>query len=82
MMKKYWGKKEWSESLYLSNVYPEDAIDSDWNIDESKAETRFCLGFPFDWEKIHGFDDGNWFEDTNDFIKYSEYFNIFQYRKI
>ena len=24
MMKKYWGKKDWSESLYLNHVYEED----------------------------------------------------------
>lgn len=36
----------------------------------------------FDWDKIMGFRDYNVFEDTNEFITYSEIFNVYQDGKI
>lgn len=83
MMKKYWGKKEWSESLYLADVYDEFSFnEKTGKIDESKKRSQYCLGFPFDWTHIYGFSDTNRFEDMNEFITYSEKFNIFQFGKI
>ena len=72
-MKKYWGKKDWSESLYLAEFYD----------DKGKIEkTEYCVGFPFNWDSYLGFKDKNTFEDTNEFITYSESFNIYQIGKI
>jgi hypothetical protein len=83
MMKKYWGKKEWSESLYLADIFDEDSYDKKTGkLDETKKKTEFVMGFPFDWLHVYGFDDTNRFEDTNDFITYSETFNIYQDGKI
>ena len=81
-MKKYWGKREWSETLYLSEVFEPDAFDKDGNLDESKAWNEYYIGMKFDWHKIMGFNDTNTFEDTNDFITYSETFNVYQAGKI
>ena len=79
MMKKYWGKKDWSESLYLNHVYEED---EDGYVHDEPFMSIFDLGMKFDWLKIIGFNDHNNFEDTNDFITYSETFNIYQAGKI
>lgn len=42
MMKKYFGKKEWSETLYLSDVFDESTIkkNGEIEIDEEKGKTR------------------------------------------
>jgi hypothetical protein len=79
MMKKYWGKKEWSESLYLNDVYEED---EDGYVEDEPAFSVFDLGMMFDWLKVIGFNDRNTFEDTNDFITYSEDFEAFRNGKI
>lgn len=79
MMKKYWGKSEWSESLYLCNVIEvDDPLDIDWH----DVEQKYILGMRFDWKKIMGFVDRNKFEDTNSFITYPESFNVYQMDKI
>jgi hypothetical protein len=86
MMKKYWGKKDWSESLYLSYIFDEEdqRFDEDgmYFLDFDKAEQNFIHGMKFDWKHSMGFEDLNKFEDTNDFITYSETFNIYQDGKI
>lgn len=86
MMKKYWGKKDWSESLYLSYIFDDDQqyIDKDglYFLDLDNSKREFSHGMKFDWKHTMGFDDLNKFEDTNDFITYSETFNIYQDGKI
>lgn len=84
MMKKYFGKKEWSETLYLSDVFDESTIkkNGEIEIDEEKVKHEYCIGMRFDWDKIMGFRDYNVFEDTNEFITYSEIFNVYQDGKI
>lgn len=79
-MKKYRGKKDWSESLYFSKLTQED-IDKLELIDETPYEGFVAPGF-FDEEHYMGFIDHNVFEDMNVFITYSEIFNIFQSGKI
>lgn len=82
MMKKYFGKKEWSETLYLSDVFDEGTIKKNGEIDEEKVKHEYYIGMRFDWDKIMGFRDYNVFEDTNEFITYSEIFNVYQDGKI
>ena len=79
-MKKYWGKREWSESLYYVNITREMFDDDDEY--ERFGFSGYEAGEKFDWRHIMGFDDKNTFEDTNDFITYSEIFNIYQFGKI
>ena len=72
-MKKYHGKKDWTESLYY-------AIDYDL---ETGTELE-SGGFYLSWINVEdgSFLDTNFFDDTNDFITYSEVFNVFQLGKI
>ena len=79
-MKKYCGKKGWSESLYYVNVTRE-MFDSDKEF-ERFGFSGYEMGEMFDWRHIIGFVDKNAFKDTNDFITYSEIFNIYQFGKI
>ncbi len=79
MMKKYWGKKDWSESLYINYVYEED---EDGYIMEEPMMSVFDLGMKFDWMKILGFNDHNNFEDMNSFITFSEDFEAYRNGKI
>lgn len=76
MMKKYWGKKEWSESLYLSPDFENER----WFLDDSPY--KYSHGQKFDFEKFMGFKDRNRFEDTNEFTVNSETFNCYQFGKI
>jgi hypothetical protein len=80
-MKKYYGKKEWSESLYLADIY-EGGWDGSGEINDKDFIHRYLLGLKFDWRHIIGFPDTNQFEDTNSFITYPEGFNIYQSDKI
>ena len=75
-MKKYWGKKEWSETLYLS----EELVEYNGEYERSGID-EYCLE-PVDFLYGFGFNDRNLFEDTNSFITYSEIFNIYQLGKI
>lgn len=81
-MKKYWGKGEWSESIYLYDVYDQNSIDKNGDPIEGMERTQFFLGFKFDFEHTLGFPDNNAFEDMNMFITYSEEFNVYQKGKI
>jgi len=86
MMKKYWGKRDWSESLYLTYIFEDDAQcvgkDGTYIFDPELSKRSFSCGMKFDWKRAMGFNDINGFEDTNEFITYSETFNIYQDGKI
>lgn len=79
-MKKYWGKKSWNESLYYVK-FTREMFDSDEEF-ERLGFSGYDYGGKFNWDHIIGFNDKNTFEDTNDFITYSEIFNIYQFGKI
>lgn len=84
-MKKYWGKKEWSESIYLWEEYNEDCFDEHGNFVPDPNRTimsEYHIGMPFNWNCAWGFEDTNAFEDMNAFITYSEKFNVYQASKI
>jgi len=75
-MKKYWGKKEWDDTLYLDfNIEDDDIFDYDnfiltWGL--SKPEDIFGRGVI----------DKNNFNDMNDFYETTENFNFYQSYKI
>ena len=74
-MKKYEGKKDYSESLYYvqASTYP--------GLPKGFYYEGYQIGpIPFDYE--FGFNDVNDFKDMNDFTQYSEIFNIYQFSKI
>ena len=79
-MKKFHGKREWSESLYYDRVTEEDIAEFEW-IGMDPRDGYFTPGW-FDWEHFFGFKDRNTFDDTNSFLTYSEIFNIYQHGKI
>ena len=77
---KYSGKKEWCDTLYYSKLTDEEIID--FGLKGVKSKDGYeCPGI-FDIEYYFGFMDKNDFRDTNDFITYSEIFNIYQFGKI
>ena len=79
-MKKYFGKREWCETLYYTLI-DEDMFDSHEDYLQYGFE-GYELGWKFDWKHILGFQDRNEFHDTNDFITYTETFNVYQKGKI
>lgn len=87
MMKKYWGKKDWSETLYLCYVFDEDDdqyFDSNGvfvtNLEDGKRE--FSLPLSYGITRFNEFRDINSFEDVNGFLTFSEGFNVYQDGKI
>lgn len=80
-MKKFFGKRDWSESLYYDVVTKEDLEFMPGWTEDDIYEGYSAPGF-FDWEHYFGFRDKNVFHDTNDFITFSENFNVFQQGKI
>lgn len=86
-MKKFWGKKYWSESLYLNEVLENFTYTKDGGIevDEEDIRKMFLIGPKLNTEYVGlltGFNDKNTFEDMNSFITYSETFNVYQDGKI
>ena len=75
-MKKYWGKKEWDDTLYQDfNIEDDDFFDYDnfiltWGL--LKPEDIFGRGVI----------DKNNFNDMNDFYETTENFNFYQSYKI
>ena len=79
-MKKYFGKKDWSESLYyIGDIEYFDEQTEECGVFEMNA---FQYGLGFDWFRFVGFDDKNLFNDTNTFITMQEKVNAYQYGKI
>ena len=75
-MKKYSGKKEWTETPYYAEEYDYDTF-------QYTGEGGFFLPWPeFSDTDDFGFRDINFFDDQNDFITYTEIFNIYQNGKI
>ena len=74
-MKKYSGKKDYSESLYHAEASTYPGLPKEFYYE------GYVIGpIPFDLD--FGFNDVNDFKDMNDFITYSEIFNIYQFSKI
>ena len=75
-MKKYYGKKDWSETPYYAEDY-------DFETDNILDSGGFFLPWPeFSDSDDFGFRDANIFEDKNNFNTYSELFNVYQLGKI
>ena len=76
-MKKYHGKKEWTETLYYT-------VDYDYETGIEKETGGFILPWPEFFEDYgkNSFFDTTYFDDKNDFITYSEVFNVYQLGKI
>ena len=81
-MKKYYGKKDWSESLYLVALCPE--LFSSHEEYLASGLGRYVYGTDFrSFPNSNGdFIDTNDFVDQNMFITYAEVFNIYQEGKI
>lgn len=78
MMKKYFGKEMWVDTIYFAEVLPP----GEENEEYSETFIIPVCGYetPKDMNIFPG--DKNNFEDTNDFITFTEIFNIFQTGKI
>jgi hypothetical protein len=79
--KKYYGGKDWSETLYFYRV---DEYDINWEINKN-GDTEFYLLSPnFRFNDSNSFYDSNLygFDDTNLFITDTEVFNWYKNNRI
>ncbi len=77
-MKKYFGKKMYPDTIYFMEVLPREEEDKE----EPEYFVKPFLGSTVMNDRNAFYEGDNDFEDMNDFITYSEIFNIYQMGKV